>query len=92
MSVVQQLLNICPDHLNKENHPETFSLSDFKCPTCNGQGFFDFSGYSQKFKKNIDDADSKECCRCNGTGMLQVKAVLKWMPADLPSKCLKQDG
>lgn len=91
MSVEQKLLNVCPDDFYKDNRPEIYSYSDFRCPTCNGQGFFYQSGYMQKFKKNLDDPDFIECTRCKGTGRLQAKIVIKWMPEDSPSKCPKED-
>lgn len=87
MSRTLQLLNITPESHNKENEPEVKSYSDFECPSCNGKGFFNHSGWAAKFKKDLDDPDFVECTRCAGTGKLQAKVVIKWMPEDLPSKC-----
>lgn len=91
MSQTLQLLNIMPDEHDKDNKAEVKSYSDFICPTCNGRGFFDYSGYMQKYKKNLDDPDFVECTRCKGTGRLQAKVAIKWMPEDLPSKCPPED-
>lgn len=87
MSQTLQLLNIAPKKHDSKNEPEVKSYSDFECPSCNGKGFFYKGGWVGKFKKNPSEPDYSECARCNGTGMLQAKVVIKWMPADLPSRC-----
>ena len=92
MSTELKLLNVCPDKYNRCNSAEVYSYNGFTCPECNGRGFFDYSGYSQKFKKDLSDPDFPECSRCSGTGLLQAKVVIKWMPEDLPTKCPKEDG
>lgn len=91
MSIEQKLLNVCPDSDCRENQPEEYSYKNYRCPTCRGQGFFNNSGYMIKFKQNLDDPDFEECSRCKGTGQLQAKVVIKWMPEDLPSKCPKNE-
>ena len=89
MSKKIEFLQISPVAGDEKGKGELFSFRSFECPDCNGQGYFYHGGWAQKFKKHLDDPDYVECEKCKGTGMLQAKVVVGWMPEDLPSNCPK---
>lgn len=52
----------------------------FKCPTCNGRGGFDRTGYNSKWKDQPNNPDFKECTQCNGSGLLKAEVLIFWTP------------
>lgn len=80
MSKKTILLEITPpDSLDLKNG-EIHCFKGIKCVKCNGKGGSYHGGWQEKFKKNLDDPDWVPCPVCRGTGELEAKAVIGWVP------------
>ena len=53
---------------------EVILASNFKCPACNGRGYF--SSYSPGEK----DKGKTSCTQCDATGRLKAKVEIIWSP------------
>lgn len=79
MSKKKEFFEIFPEKGNKRNNPEIIESDSYECPECSGNGHFDHSGWSAKFKKDINDPDFPLCDRCGGTGKLHAIVMVKWV-------------
>lgn len=64
---------------------QVIKASGFRCPTCNGVGGFDRTGYNLKWKDNPGDPDFKLCAQCEGRGGVVALVTIEWSP-DLNTK------
>jgi hypothetical protein len=76
MSQQQQILLIMPTALASL---EKFTYRGYECNHCAGRGYYDHSGWMEKFKQNPDDPDWTSCKICNGTGRLIAEVTVKWV-------------
>lgn len=77
MSKIKQLIEITPPLHVQAKAGEVFTLHGFDCPNCNGRGLFSAE------QTGHHEYDQKTCNACKGTGKLQAKIVVGWLPDDI---------
>lgn len=78
MSENLKQLELKPPLAGLRNDGEVRKIKGFKCPSCEGLGYFvEGFGYhgSQKGEEIRTD-----CFRCEGTGNLYADVVIRWTP------------
>lgn len=71
-------LNIVPPLAGLRNDGNVHKLKGFKCPSCEGRGYFENGvGYHGSEKGEVIKTD---CNRCGGTGKLCADVVIRWSP------------
>lgn len=69
MSSKKSIIEIIPP--DYWSHKESFEVSGFVCPNCNGRKEF----VSQL---NRDEFESTKCLFCNGTGLIKAVVNIEW--------------
>ena len=72
MSEVKRILTITPERQKEEQ----FVFKGIKCPVCKGQ---------KQFHDEVgrNEVESRDCAFCQGTGSLQCKVQLTWLPDEI---------
>lgn len=71
MSTQHHTINVTPP-IYQQVH-ENMIFSNYKCPVCNGRGFF-----TEQIAHN--EWTSKSCNYCDGTGKVKAVVHIKWQP------------
>ncbi|NDV45489.1 hypothetical protein D0T49_00280 [Paludibacter sp. 221] len=81
MSKKEVILRIKPPITGLRSDSEVFRYDAFKCPSCQGRGYF--TKNNEYHGSAGDDIDITDCHRCNGTGRLCANIVIRWMPDEV---------
>ena len=82
MSKLKNILEITPPSFGGVNKGEVFTSHGHICSYCNGYGHF------QPTQVGHDEYEQNLCPICKGSGKLQVKIVVGWIPEKEIRNCV----